>query len=94
MENCLYSSGKLLQLWWKIVTTVVENCYNCRGKICYIVTNFSNRRVTIFHQMWSLKITSIFWTFLAQSWHFKKDVRKKRKIMENVENCYNCSGKM
>ena len=24
----------------KIVTTVVENCYNCSGKICYIVTNF------------------------------------------------------
>ena len=48
MENCLYSSGKLLQLWWKIVTTVVENCYNCSGKICYNVTNFSTTVVTIF----------------------------------------------
>ena len=32
----------------KIVTTVVENCYNCSGKICYIVTNFSTTVVTIF----------------------------------------------
>ena len=44
MENYLYFSGKLLQLWWKIVTTVVENCYNCSGKIC----NFSTTVVTIF----------------------------------------------
>ena len=34
----------------KIVTTVVENCYNCSGKICYNVTNFSTTVVTIFHQ--------------------------------------------
>ena len=32
----------------KIVTTQVENCYNCIGKICYIVTNFSTTVVTIF----------------------------------------------
>jgi len=27
--------------------------------------------------------------FCGTFWHFKKDVRKKRKIVENVENCYN-----
>ena len=32
----------------KIVTTLVENCYNCSGKICYNVTNFSTTVVTIF----------------------------------------------
>ena len=33
---------------WKIVTSLVENCYNCSGKISYNVTNFSTTLVTIF----------------------------------------------
>ena len=35
--------GKLLHVQWKIVTRLT-------GKICYNVTNFSRRRVTIFRQ--------------------------------------------
>ena len=33
----------------KIVTIEVESCYNCSGKICYNVTNFSTTVITTFH---------------------------------------------
>ena len=66
MENCLYSSGKLLQLWWKIVTTVVENCCNYSGKICYIVTNFSTTVVTIFPLVLAISFILLYETIITE----------------------------
>ena len=46
MENCLYSSGKLLQLWWKIVIStgsIISTGHLFCLKISIISTGFINK---------------------------------------------------
>ena len=66
MENCYTSSGKIFPLDVLALTLCTKNqqvqVRLKRKQVRLKEKYFSARRVTIFHQTWSLKITSIFWT--------------------------------
>ena len=108
MENCYTSSGKIFPLDVLALTLCTKNqqvqVRLKRKQVRLKEKYFSARRVTIFHQTWSLKIISIFQTFtptqkkiisfLAQSWHFKHILCYEEKKMTSNLGQQKKQGKM